>query len=274
MGKWAKSLFGREKFDRIGLVLAGTINPKFEKKILSLFDKVVSSKDSVYHAHLVKKGKNYYPLLANVYGGPAIMDSLAEMYDGGCRTVIFIGYAYGGFKKNLDVGSVVLPTKSYHFDGIYSPLDPSKTVALPNRELKQKIKEVLDCCEIGYTEGINISVPAVTFQLPHANERYRKISPLTVEMELASCFSRCRDIGMRSCGILIISDNRTSSIGDKAKSKLRRNAKFQVLKCLIKNIRKLNLKPLKTKREFNIDEHLASIIESPEDVTNVYRQSK
>ncbi len=47
-----------------------------------------------------------------------------------------------------------------------------------------------------------------------------------------------------------------------------------VLKCLVENLRKFDLPNLKTKREFDIDEHLANIIEDPEDVTNVYRKKK
>jgi len=270
MGSWAKSLFGKEKFDRVGIILAGTIKPKFERKFLNIFDKVISSKDSVYHGHLVKKASHYYPLLTNVYGGPALIDSLTEMHDGGCRNVLFVGYAYAGFKRSLDVGSITLPTRSYHFDGIYSPLDPSKIYSSPNRELRAKLKKVLDKNNIKYTEGRNISVPSVTFQLPH--KRYKRINPLTVEMELASCFSRAKDLGMRSAGILVISDNRESSIGDKSKHKARADAKFNVLKSLVNNLQKFNLPNLKTKREFNIDEHLASIIEDPEDKTNVYRR--
>lgn len=45
MGNWAKSIFGRERFDRVGIVLAGTTGDIYEKKLLSLFDKIVSSKD-------------------------------------------------------------------------------------------------------------------------------------------------------------------------------------------------------------------------------------
>lgn len=274
MGKWAKSLFGREKFDRVGLVIAGTISPKFERRVLALFDKVVSSKDAVYHGHLAKKGGHYYPILTNVYGAPAIMDSLTEMYDGGCRNIIFVGYAYGGFKANLDVGSYTLPTKAYHFDGIYSPLDTSRTMSLPNKELRAKLKQVLDKGKVPYVKGSNISVPSVTFQLPHENIKYKAIKPrpVSLEMELAACFSRARDIGMRAAGVLIVSDNRTSSIGDENKSKLRKQAKLNVLRYIVNNLSRFRLPALKTKRRFDIDEQLASIIEDPEDLTNIYRK--
>lgn len=274
MGVWAKLLFGREKFDRVGLILAGTTNPKFEEKVLGLFNVVVSSKDSVYHGHLVKKDGFYYPILTNVYGGPALMDSLAEMYDGGCRNVIFIGYAYAGFKRNLDVGSIVLPTEAYHFDGIYSQLDPSRAVSVPDMELKAKVKEILGNSQIGYIEGKNITVPAVTFQVPHDNERYKKINPLTVEMELASCFSRAKDIGVRSAGILVISDNRSSSIGDETKHQLRMDAKFKVLKCLVNHIGEFDLPNLKTKKKFDINEYLTGIIKYPEGIANVYKKKR
>ncbi|MFH0936151.1 MAG: hypothetical protein V1815_00540 [Candidatus Woesearchaeota archaeon] len=67
MGKWAKSIFGKERFGDIGIVLAGTSTPEFEKTILRLFDKVVSSKDNVYHTHLVKKDGIEYPIVFNIY---------------------------------------------------------------------------------------------------------------------------------------------------------------------------------------------------------------
>ncbi len=273
MGKWAKIDFGRETFDSLGFVLAGTIHDDFEKKVLSLFDQVISSKDSVWHAHLVQKGKYVYPLVTNVYGAPAMMDILALLYDGGCRNVLFVGYAYGGFKNHLEVGSIVLPRCSYHFDGIYSPLDPSRTNSLPDRELRQRVKTLFNEKNLSYGEGPNISVPSVTFQLPHANEKYQKINPLTVEMELASCFSRAKDIGIRSAGVLIISDNRTTGLDDKRKSTLRREKKLQVIDCLVRSHQRFHLSALKTKRTFSIDEHLASIIEDPDDKRNVYKKS-
>jgi len=272
MGQWAKSLFGKESFESTGLVIAGTNPQEFEKRVLSLFDKVISSKDSVYHGHLVEKNGKQYPIVFNVYGAPAMLDVLTEMYDGGCRNVLFIGYAYGGYKQNLGVGSVVIPNRAYHFDGIYSTLDPQRVLATPDKKLTALVKGFFNKKGIEYHVGPNISVPAVTFQLPHANKRYRRIKPLTVEMELASCLSRSRDIGIRATGILIVSDNRSSSIGDETKRELRHNAKTKILTSLIENIGLFSLPAPQLKREFSIDEHLASIIEDPEDKTNVYRK--
>ncbi len=272
MGKWAKNIFGQENIGEIGIVVAGTSLPDFEKSILKMFDKVISSKDLVYHTHLVKKNNRVYPIVFNIYGAPAMIDVLTLMHDGGCRTVIFIGAAYGGF-KNLDVGSTVIPNKSYHFDGIYHPIEPDRKFGVPDRELKNKMEELFKKNNIKYVNGTNISVPAVTFQMPHANQEYQKIKPSTVEMELAACYSRAKDIGIRNAGILVISDNRKSSVGDQTKKKLRYSAKIKIFKIIIKNINSFKLSPLKTEKEFSIDKHLASIIEDPNDKTNIYKKN-
>ena len=273
MGKWAKNIFGQENIGKIGIVVAGTSPSEFEKSVLKMFDKVISSKDLVYHTHLVKKNNKLYPIVFNIYGGSAMVDVLTLMHDGGCRTIIFIGAAYGGF-KNLDVGGIVVCDKSYHFDGIYHPIEPDRKFGVPDRELKNKIEELFKKNNIKYVNGTNISVPAVTFQIPHANQEYQKIKPSTVEMELAACYSRAKDIGMRAVGILVISDNRKSSVGNQEKQekkKLRYSAKIKVFKTIIKNINSFKLSPLKIEKEFSIDKHLASIIEDPNDKTNIYK---
>jgi len=270
MGKWAKSLFGQETFEAVGIVVAGTNKQAFEKEILGFFDEVVSSKDSVFHAHLVKKDGKAYPIVFNVYGAPAMVDVLTEMHDGGCRTVLFVGYAYGGF-KNLAIATIVVPSQSYHFDGIYHPLKIDKKVALPDQELKEKLEQLFTKHKIEYIEGINVSVPAVTLQLPHANKEYQEIQPATVEMELASCLSRSKDIGMRAVGTLIISDNRTAGMGDESKRKLRYEGKRKVLKTLIDNIAVFTLPPLAREKVFTIDQCLAAIIDDPKDLTNIYK---
>ena len=272
MGKWAKNLFGKARFSSIGIVVAGTAGPEFEKKVLSLFDKVISSKDSVYHAHLVRKGGREYPIVFNVYGAPAMVDVLTEMHDGGCRIVIFVGLAYGGFEKNLNVGTIVISDKAYHFEGIFHSLHPDRKFNVPDNELMERLENLFRKNKVSYIKGTNISVPAVSFQLPHANKKYQAIKPLSLEMELASCYSRARDIGIRAVGSLIISDNRSSSILNK--KKVLYEAKLNVLETIIDNLRYLNLPKLKVEKEFNIDEHLASVIENPEDITNIYRKRR
>jgi len=270
MGKWAENNFGQSKFSDIGIVVAGTVGDEFEKEILGLFDNVLFRKDSVYHNYLVKKGSEEYPVVFNVYGAPAMMDVITLMHDGGCRTIIFVGYAYGGF-KNLEVGSVMIPSKAYHFEGIYHHIEPDKKASLPDIQLKKKIEDILKKGKINYTEGKNITVPAVSFQLPHNNPEYKKINPDTVEMELAACLSRAKEIGMRAAGVLIISDNKGSSIGDLTKKRLRHDARLKVLKEIVKSILSFKLSKLKVKKEFDRSEYLASIIDDPEDKTNIYK---
>jgi hypothetical protein len=135
------------------------------------------------------------------------------------------------------------------------------------------VERVLRNKDIAYKRGVNISVPAVTLQLPHTNQDYQKIQPATVEMELASCFTRARDIGMRAAAVLIISDNRSSALGDERKRNLRHEAKIKILKAFIGTLPLYDLQPLQTKKTFSIDDHLASIIHDPSDEVNVYKKN-
>jgi purine-nucleoside phosphorylase len=271
MGQWAKNLFGKEQFSNIGIVMAGTATQEFEKKILSYFDEIISSKDSVYHAYLVKKKNKLYPIVFNIYGAPAMVEVATLMHDGGCKNIIFIGYAYGGL-GNLNVGEVVISDKAYHFEGIYHKLDSKRDIDYPDKKLMKQIVTTFNKSKIKYQIGSNISVPSVFFQPNHANEIYKKIKPLTLEMELASCYSQSKDIGVRCAGILIISDTKKIRIDDKNKKIERRVSKDNVLKAIIKNIEKFNIPALKVKKEYNIDEHLAEIIHDPEDKTNAYKK--
>ena len=236
MGKWAKKSFGFEEIGNIGIVVAGTSVPKFEKLFVNMFDKIVSRRDRVYHSYIVKYKSNTFPIVFNVYGSPAMVDLLAVMHDGGCRNIIFLGAAYGGFKK-LEIASLVIPKKSYHFEGIYHPINPDKKVSLPDKNLVIKLKEILNKEGLKFEEGTNISVPAVTFQMPHANEEYKKLNPTTLEMELASCFSRAKEMGIRAAGVLWISDNRSSKIGDTKKKKLRIEKKKMLINAITKNLK-------------------------------------
>jgi len=274
MGDWAKELFGREEFEPVGIVVAGTNPVEFEKKILGCFDEVISSKDSVYHAHLVKKDGKYYPIVFNVYGAPAMVDVLTEMHDGGCRNFIFVGYAFG-FAQGLDVGDVVLAKEAHHFDGIYSHVDPSRELAQSDKELFDTVKKILSDAGIEHQEGVDISVPAVTFQPPHANEKYAEIKPTTIEMEVAAFYSRAKDIGARATAVLVISDTRAKSIHGGEEHRVDRAAqKEKVLQAVIGVISGVQLEPLPVEKEFQVDDHLASIVEHPDDITNVYKDKK
>ena len=269
MGKWAKNLFGKERLGEVGLVVAGSISPEREKELLKLFDKVVFTKESAFHAHMVKKEGAEYPFVTNVYGAPAMLDVLTQMHDGGCNNVVFIGWAYGVAKQSK-AGDIVIPDKAFHFDGVYHPLQPDKKFDVPDKELKQVLEGILKKQQFAYSTGNHVSVPSVSFQLPHANKEYQKIRPLTIEMELAACLSRSKEIGMRAIGILVISDTRSTSIISYPKKIYEERNK--IVKTIVNNFNKFRFPPLPVKKRFSIDEHMASIIHDPDDKTNVYKK--
>ncbi|MFH0870120.1 MAG: hypothetical protein V1866_03625 [archaeon] len=270
MGHWAKRDFGRDQIGTTGIIIAGTSKPEYEKDAMGLFDEVVSSKDAVYHAYLARKGKNIHPLVFNVLGAPVVIDVLSVLHDGGCRNVIFIGFAYGGF-KNLELGEVIVPTKSYHFDGIFHAVKIDRDVSMPDSRIRSQLKKVLRKEKIKFHEGINISVPAVTLQPKHNNSDYQKIKPICLEMEFAAFLSRAKEIGIRAAGVMIISDNKHTSLDDVEKRETRMEIKKRIVEAVVKNIGSFDLKPLKGSDRFSIDRYLAEIIETDGGV-NVYRK--
>jgi purine-nucleoside phosphorylase len=233
---------------------------------------VLFKRHRVYDTYLLRKNKKIYPVIFNIIGAPIVVDLVSILHEGGCRNIIFAGYAYGGF-KNLAVGNIVVPDKSYHFEGIYHPLRIGKEFSLPDSELVKKVKDMLKEQNIPFVEGTNISVSSVTVQPKHNNAIYKKIKPVCLEMEFAACLARAKEIGVRAAGIMIISDNKESSLIDVEKKKLRTKAKKDILQLIVQNLEKLTLPPLKNAKKFRLDEHMASIIDNDDDTAmNVYRK--
>ena len=255
MGRWSKSCFGQENIGEVGLMVAGTTHKDFEDSVLTLFDEVLSGEDEVFHCFAVMKQGVPYSVIFNVYGGPAVLDALAVMHDGGCRNVLFVGLAAG--YGDLQVGDVVVPDESHHLDGLYSCIDPGRKIGRPDTELKDKIIETLRNKGTEYFPGRNVSVPAVSFQ-PKSPQTWGNVVPDTVEMELAACLSRCDDIGIRAAGALIISDNQEHKFGSKdAEVRVRKAAsKRKVIEALIEKIPYFALPPLPGAEDFDLDKLL------------------
>jgi purine-nucleoside phosphorylase len=273
MGEWSKHQFGYDYIGNVAIVVAGTSHPNVEKYVCSLFDKVLKKTDMVYHNYVVEKDNKRYAVLFNVYGAPAMIDALSFLHDGGVNSVIFFGTAYGGF-QNLKITSLIVPTNSIHFDGTYSHIDKKRNKDFPDRKLRKKIISVLKKEKTDFLEGTNISVPAFTLQPKHTNENYAKIKPISLEMELSSCLAKSKDIGIRSAGILMISDNKDKSIKDKNLRLMKRNRKKEILKLIIDNILSFNVEPIKDKNKYTINTHLASIIDDKISKKNVYGKVK
>jgi len=270
MGSWSKGIFGRDYVGRTGIIVAGTISPEYEESILKLFDKVLERKDQVYHACVVRKGKNIHPIVFNVLGAPAAVDCISVLHDGGCRNLIFVGFAYGFMNK---VGDFVVPDRSYHFDGIYHALKMDKDSSFPDKELNDKLKQVLMKEKVKFFGGSNISVPAVTLQPKHRNKDYERIKPVSLEMEFAAFLSWSEEIGIRSAGVMIISDTKNDSIGNEGRRKTRRKKREEIITSIVKNISDFDLKPLKNSEKFSLDRCLAEIVEIDDKTPSIYRRN-
>ncbi len=79
-------------------------------------------------------------------------------------------------------------------------------------------------------------------------------------MELSACYSRAKEIGIRAVGVLVISDNHNSRMGDKTVPSIA-PIRIKILQAIMNNIVCFTVPPLATTEEFNIDKYFDSISE-------------
>lgn len=238
MGEKAKQLSGHENFDNIALVITGSHTKETEEKIITFFERIINKKETNYRTYLCQKAGKTYPVIFNAYGASAIIDLVPALKDGGCDTIILIGYADGTL-KNLELGKIVIPEISYHYDGVYTVQKPVRKEAKPSQELKTQLHKILYNEQIIFVAGTNISVPAKNLQPP--NSDYSMLHASTKELELSSLLTAAKENNIHAAGILVIEENNTFTLPEHIKERMVTESKIRVLKTLIKNIHNLQV---------------------------------
>lgn len=209
MGNWTKFEFGRETLPSRCYLFAGDVPEERKNSILSFYESVEFHKHTVYERYIVFDGKKEDLLLFQVYGAPAISDLSYILKDGAVEEIIFIGTAYG-IKREIEIGSYVIPNKVQALDGLLKVvfnIDYSK----PDEIVVKKIKNALDINNEKYMEGKSVSVPSTFFQ--PAKDKLDDDN-IALEMEFSSICHLSDKLGMKCGGILIISDNEEHTLLD------------------------------------------------------------
>lgn len=207
MGDWTKFEFGRETLPKRCYLFAGDVQQEWKNTILSLYEKIIFHKHTVYERFIVSNGENEELLVFQVYGASTISDLSYILKDGGVEEIIFIGTAYG-IKKGIEIGSYVIPNNVQALEGLLKvvfEVDYSK----PNKLIVQKIKNALDINNKQYYVGKTVSVPCTFF---HPNRNEVDTDSIALEMEFSSLCYISEKLEMKCGGILIISDNEEHSL--------------------------------------------------------------
>ncbi len=205
MGDWAKADFGASRLPRTCIMLGGT-NPKsVEKRVVRLFDDAVATRNEPTHTYLVRKGRKKYALMFNVYGPALAVDSLHVLNDGGCRELIFLGYAWCR-KGNSRVGDYILPSRTYVLDGFTNILSRKTRWATADNGLWKMLEQRLKSLRQPTHTGVTISVPSVFRRPPEFKELVRRLKAIAIELELASILHFSKKLGIQAAGLLVVSD--------------------------------------------------------------------
>lgn len=209
MGEWAKHEFAREVLPKRCFLFAGTTPKHVKNSILDYYDEVVFHKHDVYERYIVKGSRGEDVLIFQAYGAAVVADLLTILKDGKVEQVIFIGTAFG-LSNKLRTGDVVLPTEVQCLDGVTNLID-SVTQVSPDKELRKQLQAVLQQDGIGFQQGRTVSVPTVFWRLDGG-----RFDPgiIALEMELSAFIHFTARLGLKSAGLLIISDTVNHSLLD------------------------------------------------------------
>lgn len=209
MGNWAIHEFGKDKLPKMCYLFAGTTPEHVKNSILEHYDEIVLHKHDVYERYIVKDNQREDLLIFQAYGAAVVADILSILKDGEVEEVIFIGTAFG-LSNKLKTGNVVVPNKVQCLDGITNLID-SATYVVPDNEFRKRILDLLYENKVDFKEGLTVSVPTTFWRLD--NSKFDS-NIIALEMELSAFFHFTHKLGLKSAGILVISDTINHSLLD------------------------------------------------------------
>lgn len=201
MGHWAAWEFGMANLPQQCIIFGGTSSSSIIEQVLAEYEKVIYRKHDNYEAYIVEQSDKNTLLLFQVYGAAMVADLIFLLCDGGVEEIVFIGWAYG-LHKNLVVGDYVLPVGVQCLDGVASTLD-SIDMCYPHPELRNAIRYQLDQNTIRYLSATTASIPTTFF---HPSRDLYHGDVVALELELASVLHFSDKLGIKACGLLVISD--------------------------------------------------------------------
>ena len=211
MGGWAKSDFGVSELPSTAIMFGGDNPLDVEDRIVASFDRVIEKRHGVYHAYIVKNREKEYALLFQVYGAALAVDGLHVLHDGGCKEMMFIGYAWCCV-ETATVGDYILPSKTLLLDGFTNILAPRAKWAQGDVAMQSKVERATRRLETPVHKGVTVSIPSVFRKPKGYSETFKKVRGIAHEQELGSLLYFSKKLKIKSAGALIVSDTANQTL--------------------------------------------------------------
>lgn len=143
-------------------------------------------------------------------GAPVILDDVLSLGVTGVKNIIFLG-SVGSLDENIKIGDIVIPDSSICGDGASRYLnknleDTFGEKVYPNKDMFDKICNIVDSMNIKYHNVTNFSIDTVFAQFCHI-DKIKELGCKSIEMETACLFKTCELIGIKCVSLLCVSDN-------------------------------------------------------------------
>ena len=147
------------------------------------------------------------PFIGAPYGA-MILETLIAW---GARRIIFLGWC-GAVAEHVRIGHIVLPGGALVDEGTsrhyrQSVLEP----VVPSQDLLKIARNVLTSTHTDFHEGLIWTTDAPFREMPQAVTAFKDRGVLAVEMELSALFSVGEFHGIEVAGLLVVSDELSSS---------------------------------------------------------------
>lgn len=203
MGKLSKRYFNLNKLPKNAIMIGGFHTPQKIRGILKLFKNSKNLNYPATQAHLVKYKGRATIILFNIWGAARSLSMLRILKDGGCKRIFLLGWA--GTKKDIPIGTFIVPQKVRCFDGITFLANRKVKYAFPDNELLKEFTGYFGKNKIKYLSGATITEPTIWHGIPYIEKESEKY--LAIDMELAPLIYFSKISGVQSIGMLIIIDN-------------------------------------------------------------------
>lgn len=211
MGSWAESEFGVKTLPPRAYLFAGLSGQNKIDAVVGAFGKALLHRHDVYERYLISGAKGDVSVMFQLYGAPIMADLVTVLKDGNVKEAVFFGHAYG-IADDMQVGDCVLPTKVQTLDGVTARIGAGKYTA-PDEEMTEMLSVALTQRRIPFRRGKSVSVPATFW---HGDECQIDSDAIALELEFAA-FCHCTEsAGIKSGGLLIISDTEEKGLLDKS----------------------------------------------------------
>ena len=192
------------------LMLFGNPDLLQEDQLISLFECVTPV--GVFYRGIYKGRALTY--CRPLFGAPIVALYLEVAALLGVKKIVACGYV-GGVLKDIDIGSYVIPSGAYGFDGCtrnYAPEDPFST---SSESLTSKLCKFSDRYGVRYAVGPIVSIDTPLLENDAMITDFGRKGYLAVDLETACLYSVGTRLGLQAASIHIVSDSPAQKEVDK-----------------------------------------------------------